>query len=157
VRHAVVQDITSRSLRKDICGAEGCAKDGKRTDKLESVVLIPRFSSLPVRATRRSSTVKDYQENMAIDVYEGEHLYAKDNLLLAALTLTGIQHGPQGVPSVETVFELDENGILKVTATDLSTNATKSLAVSDVFGFGKLPQNVVEGFQRAVPLLNIGV
>jgi molecular chaperone DnaK len=153
----VVQDITSRSLRVGHYGGKKCEKNEDGTNIVESTVLIPRFSRLPARATYNLTTAVDQQVGAGITVLEGEHLYAKDNLLLAEFLLTGIQRAKRGIPIVEVMFELDENGILKVTATDLSTKATKSLVITDVFGFGKLPQNFVEGIRRAVPLLRPGM
>lgn len=144
-----MQDVTSRSLRLELCGKPPECEMSQRTTR----VLIPRFSTLPARGEHDFTTVQDYQAIMPFDVREGEHLLAKDNELLAAFELKGIQRALKHVPKIRVVFMLDENGILSVKATDQHTGASNSLTVSNVFGFANMDAAILDGFVQKTQML----
>jgi molecular chaperone DnaK len=70
-------------------------------------------------------------------VYQGERPMAKDNSLLGQFDLTGIPPAPKGVPQVEVTFDIDANGIVKVSAKDLGTNKEQSITISNNGGLSK--------------------
>lgn len=77
-----------------------------------------------------------------IKVYEGERSMTKDNNLLGKFELTGIPPAPRGVPQIEVSFELDANGILKVSAQDKGTGRKETITVSN--DGGRLSQDEIE-------------
>uniref|UniRef100_A0A669B8I4 78 kDa glucose-regulated protein n=1 Tax=Oreochromis niloticus TaxID=8128 RepID=A0A669B8I4_ORENI len=83
--------------------------------------LIRRNRLVPTKEARIFSTVSDNQHTVTINVYEGERPLTKDNHFLATFDLTGIPPAPRGVPQIEVTFEIDINGILRVTAEDKDT------------------------------------
>jgi molecular chaperone DnaK len=91
--------------------------------------LIDRNTTIPARATRTFSTVTDNQEAVEIRVYQGESHFCRDNQRLGVFELSGIQPAPRAVPQIEVTFDIDENGILKVSATDRVTQAEKHATI----------------------------
>jgi len=103
-------------------------------------VLIPRNSSIPTTATKRFTTVSDYQLAVRIHVLQGERKIAKENRTLAHFRLTGITEAPKEVPEVEVQFLIDANGILKVSAKDISSGSAKEIVVEE---YGTLPDTEI--------------
>jgi molecular chaperone DnaK len=87
-------------------------------------VLIPRNSTIPVKAGELFTTAMDFQKNMLIHVLQGERERAKDNWSLGKFTLD-FAAAPRGVPRVGVQFEIDANGILHVLARDTKTGQEK--------------------------------
>jgi molecular chaperone DnaK len=87
-------------------------------------VIIPRNSTIPVKAGELFTTAMDFQRNMLIHVLQGERERAKDNWSLGKFTLD-FEAAPRGVPRVGVQFEIDANGILHVLARDTKTGKEK--------------------------------
>jgi len=104
--------------------------------------LIPRNSQIPTKKTETYVTTYDNQDRMTIDVYEGERTRAKDNNLLGGFEMTGIPAAPRGVAQVEVTFELDANGILKVSAKDKATGKSESITIAN--DKGRLTEDEIE-------------
>jgi molecular chaperone DnaK len=87
-------------------------------------VLIPRNSTIPVKAGELFTTAMDFQREMLIHVLQGERERAKDNWSLGKFTID-FEPAPRGVPRVGVQFEIDANGILHVLARDVKTGKEK--------------------------------
>src|SRR5437764_725016 len=85
-------------------------------------VLIPRNTTIPTSKKEVFSTASDNQPSVTINCLQGEREFAKDNRLLGQFNLTGIPPAPRGMPQVEVTFNVDEKGILTVSAKDLGTD-----------------------------------
>ncbi|XP_055605042.1 heat shock protein 70 A2-like [Uranotaenia lowii] len=92
--------------------------------------VIDRNTRLPCRGKRRFTTYTDNQPGVTVLVFEGERAMARDNTKLGSFELLGFPLAPKGVPKIEVTFELDLNGILHVTAEELSSRKACSIRIT---------------------------
>ncbi|MGJ7024117.1 molecular chaperone DnaK [Ohessyouella blattaphilus] len=92
--------------------------------------LIERNTTLPTKYSRVFSTAEPYQSNVEIKVLQGERPLAKDNKKIGNFRLKGIRRAMAGVPQIEVTFDMDANGILKVSARDLDTGKEQSITIT---------------------------
>merc|ERR1711920_1117924 len=93
--------------------------------------IIPRNSVVPTKKSQIFSTAADNQQTVSIQVYEGERPMTKDNHLLGKFDLTGIPPAARGVPQLEVTFEIDVNGILRVSAEDKGTGNKEKIEIKN--------------------------
>jgi molecular chaperone DnaK len=92
--------------------------------------LIPRNTTIPTRRSQIFTTASDFQTAVTIHVLQGERPMAADNVSLGRFDLVGIPPAPRGVPQIEVTFDIDANGILKVTARDLATGKEQAIRIT---------------------------
>lgn len=96
--------------------------------------IIDRNTTIPTSKSQVFSTATDGQPSVEIQVLQGERVLAKDNKSLGKFLLSGIPPAPRGVPQIEVAFEIDVNGILKVSAQDKGTNREQSIRINNTGG-----------------------
>lgn len=99
--------------------------------------LIPRNTTIPTTKSQIFSTAEDNQPAVDIMVYQGERPMAHDNKLLGHFTLSGIKPARRGQPRIEVTFNIDVNGIVKVSAKDLDTQLAADITISGSNGLSK--------------------
>ena len=124
VKGVVLLDVTPLSLGVETIG-------GVMT------VLIPRNTKIPAKKTETFSTAADNQSSVEVHVLQGERPLANDNRTLGRFHLTGIPPAPRGGPQIEVTFDLDANGILTVSAKNLSTGKSQRITVTASSGLTK--------------------
>ena len=92
--------------------------------------LVERNTTLPVHYSQIFSTAAPFQSSVEIHVLQGERPMAKDNKTIGKFKLKGIKRAPAGVPQIEVTFNIDANGILKVSAKDLDTGKEQSITIT---------------------------
>ncbi len=92
--------------------------------------LIEKNTTIPVKKTQIFSTATDNQPAVTVHVLQGERPMTKDNVSLGKFDLDGIPPAPRGVPQIEVTFDIDANGILKVSAKDLGTGKSQHITIS---------------------------
>ncbi len=96
--------------------------------------IIERNTTIPTSKSQIFSTAVDGQISVEIHVLQGERAMARDNKSLGKFLLTGIPPAPRGVPQIEVTFEIDVNGILKVSAQDKGTGREQSIRITNTGG-----------------------
>lgn len=92
-------------------------------------VVIPRNTTIPTKKVRNFTTTDDNQTVVCFQVYEGESASATDNNLLGQFELTDIPPAPKDVPSFDVTFDIDANGVMKVSAEDRDTRRKNSITI----------------------------
>jgi molecular chaperone DnaK len=124
VKDVVLLDVTPLSL-------------GIETEGGVMTVLVPRNTTIPVTKTETFSTAADNQPAVTVRVFQGERAMASDNRLLDQFDLSGIPPAPRGVPQIEVTFDIDVNGILKVTAKDKASGKEHKVEIKQSSGLNK--------------------
>ncbi|MFQ4146985.1 molecular chaperone DnaK [Chlorogloeopsis sp. ULAP02] len=107
--------------------------------------IIERNTTIPTSKSQIFSTAVDGQISVEIHVLQGERAMARDNKSLGKFLLAGIPPAPRGVPQIEVSFEIDVNGILKVSAQDRGTGREQSIRITNT---GGLSSNEVERMRQ---------
>ncbi|MFV0467545.1 MAG: molecular chaperone DnaK [Dysgonomonas sp.] len=116
VKDVLLLDVTPLSLGIETMG-------GVMTKLIES------NTTIPTRKSEVFSTAADNQPSVQINVLQGERPLAKDNKQIGVFNLDGIPASPRGVPQIEVTFDIDANGILKVSAKDKATGKEQSIRI----------------------------
>lgn len=133
VHHVLMMDVNPLTL-------------GIETDGGIMASIIKRGTSIPTNRRQVFSTTVDNQDVVRIRVFEGESRLTKENNELGEFLLTGIPPAPKGVPQVQVEFELDPNGILKVSAADIESGVSGSVTIE---GNGRLSVDDIEQMVEA--------
>jgi molecular chaperone DnaK len=121
---AVLLDVTSHSL-------------GIETENDTFQQIIERNTTIPTRKTMPFTTVENDQIRVTVHVLQGENAIASKNKSLACFDLIGIQPAPAGVPQIDVTFEIDADGILRVSAQDAATGMNREIQVRASSGLTK--------------------
>jgi len=117
VKDIVLLDVTPLSLGIETLGGV-CTK------------LIERNTTIPAKKTQVFSTAADNQTSVEIHILQGEREMAAYNKTLGRFSLTGIAPAPRGVPQIEVSFDIDANGIVKVSAKDMATGNVQDITIT---------------------------
>jgi molecular chaperone DnaK len=99
--------------------------------------LIERNTTIPVEKKNTFSTAADNQTAVTVSVFQGERKMAAQNRLLGRFNLEGLPPAPRGVPQIEVKFDIDQNGILNVSARDVGTGKQASVKIEQSSGLSK--------------------
>lgn len=171
---ALVYELTKKEpckgINPDECVAAGAAIQGsvltgENTDILlldvtplslgicvnqnEMNILIEKNTTIPAKKSQVYSTAVDNQPAVTIQVATGERPRFGDNKLLGTFNLEGIAPAPRGIPQIEVTFDIDANGILKVTAVDKGTGKEQSISITNS---GNLSKEDIEKMKKDAEL-----
>ncbi|MCJ7658880.1 MAG: Hsp70 family protein, partial [Anaerolineales bacterium] len=117
VKDILLLDVTPLTLSIETLGGVATA-------------LIERNTTIPTRKSQIFSTASDSQSQVEINVLQGERPMANDNKSLGRFALDGIPPAPRGIPQIDVTFDIDANGILKVTAQDKATGRSQNITIT---------------------------
>ena len=129
IEEVLLQDVTPLSLGIDTLGHN-------------MSYIIKKNTKIPVSKSKLFTTVIDKQKAVDINVYEGERAKTENNKLLGKFTLEDILVGERGDAKIDVTFKMDGNGILKVSAVDITTGCQKSIAITN--NKGRLDEKEIE-------------
>ncbi len=132
VKDILLLDVTPLTLSVETLGGVATA-------------LIERNTTIPTRKGQVFSTASDMQSQVEIHVVQGERPMAGDNKSLGRFILDGIPAAPRGIPQIEVTFDIDANGIIKVTAQDKATGRSQHITITASSG---LSENEVERMRK---------
>ncbi len=148
--------VPSKSINPDECVAQGAAIQGDTLNETTSLTqstgillldvtplslsietvggvatrVVERNSTLPIHYTQVFTTAAPFQSSVEIHVLQGERPMARDNKTIGKFKLKGIKKAMAGVPQIEVTFDIDTNGILKVSARDKDTGMAQSITIT---------------------------
>ena len=99
--------------------------------------IIDRNTTIPTKKSQIFSTAADNQTQVEINVLQGEREFARDTKQLGLFALTGIAPAMRGIPQIEVTFDIDANGIVKVSAKDLGTGKEQKITISNSTSMSK--------------------
>ncbi len=132
VKDILLLDVTPLTLSIETLGGVATAQ-------------IERNTTIPTRRSQVFSTASDSQTQVEIHILQGERPMASDNKSLGRFTLDGIPPSPRGVPQIEVTFDVDANGIMKVSAADKATGRSQHITITASSG---LSDSEVENMRK---------
>jgi len=121
VKDILLLDVTSLSL-------------GVETKGDTFTRIIERNSTIPIKKSMRFTTISDNQQTVTIHVLQGEREVASENKSLGEFNLVGIPMAARGIPQIDVTFEIDANGIVRVSAKDVKTGLVQSMKMQPASG-----------------------
>jgi molecular chaperone DnaK len=110
---------------------------GIETEKGGFTRIIDKNTTIPTKKTMSFTTVEDNQRRVRVHVLQGDHEKAEKNISLAVFDLVGIGLAPAGVPQIDVTFEIDSDGMVKVSAMDMSTGHRQEVEVKPSSGLSR--------------------